>query len=286
MKLILSRKGFDKAAGGCASPIFEDGSFLSLPIPDNYSRVSFSQLGADGLVGRIVEDLTRTRRKPLKETESVHLDPNLRADFRKRKPGWRPMFGQAAAAQRHLDNHCVDRGDIFLFFGWFRRVEKRDGHFRFKPGEPDMHMLYGWLEVGEVWRLTEDVPSIPDWAAEHPHVTVDMSKKDIAKTYRHNTIYVAAGGPTNYNAGTFRAYSDELVLTEPGKSRSVWRLPKWFHPLSKQESLTYHGNPVRWPPPFEDHCSLQTVGRGQEFVLGSEYTEAESWARALIEENR
>lgn len=282
MKLILSRKGFDYAAGGCASPIFEDESFLSLPIPEEASRVSFSQLGNDGLVGRIVEDLTKRR---VKASDHTHVDPDLNIQSLKRQPGWRPMFGQAAAAQRHLENNSVGVGDIFLFFGWFRRVEQHDGRFRFKPTERDIHMLYGWLEVGEVWRLEDEASRIPAWAAEHPHMTVDISKKEIAKSYRHNTIYVAAGGPTNYNAGTFRAYSDQLVLTEPGKGRSIWRLPKWFHACLDQGGLTYHRNPSRWQT-YQDYCSLQTVGRGQEFILGGDYPEAETWARALIAENR
>ena len=33
MKVILSRKGFDSANGGILSPIFEDGTMLSFPIP-------------------------------------------------------------------------------------------------------------------------------------------------------------------------------------------------------------------------------------------------------------
>lgn len=34
MKIILSRKGFDSSVGGVASPLFPDGTLLSLPIPD------------------------------------------------------------------------------------------------------------------------------------------------------------------------------------------------------------------------------------------------------------
>ena len=33
MKIVLSRKGFDSACGGVASPIFPDGGYVSLPIP-------------------------------------------------------------------------------------------------------------------------------------------------------------------------------------------------------------------------------------------------------------
>lgn len=33
MKIILSRKRFDSGSGGYATPIFPDGTMLSLPIP-------------------------------------------------------------------------------------------------------------------------------------------------------------------------------------------------------------------------------------------------------------
>ncbi|MBL0351557.1 MAG: hypothetical protein IPP03_02230 [Dechloromonas sp.] len=33
MKVILGRKGFDSSTGGCASPIFPDGSLFPLSIP-------------------------------------------------------------------------------------------------------------------------------------------------------------------------------------------------------------------------------------------------------------
>ena len=35
MKVILSRKGFDSSNGGIVSPIFEDGTMVSFPIPSD-----------------------------------------------------------------------------------------------------------------------------------------------------------------------------------------------------------------------------------------------------------
>ena len=35
MKIILSRKGFDSANGGIVSPIMEDGTLISFPIPSD-----------------------------------------------------------------------------------------------------------------------------------------------------------------------------------------------------------------------------------------------------------
>ena len=43
MKVILSRKGFDSANGGQASPILPDGTMLSLPIP-SHDDIPFSKI--------------------------------------------------------------------------------------------------------------------------------------------------------------------------------------------------------------------------------------------------
>jgi len=34
-----------------------------------------------------------------------------------------PIFGQINAAQSHLENNNVKEGDLFLFFGWFRKQD-------------------------------------------------------------------------------------------------------------------------------------------------------------------
>jgi hypothetical protein len=275
MKVILSRKGFDSKAGGCASPIFEDGSFLSLPIPEEqFSHVSFSDIG-DGRLGTIVEDLTHRWKEPVKASDRVHLDPDLKGVSLRRERNWRALFGQAAAAQRHLDLQGVGPGDIFLFFGWFRRVERYNGRFRFSRGAPDVHMLFGWLRVGEIWRLSQ-CPQLPGWARDHPHVSANWPR---------NTIYVAAQNDTGYAAGTFRSAADELILTRKGQSRSVWCLPRWFHPSRRKSILSYHSNLALWEQD-KNYAYLRSVGRGQEFVLDTtDYPEAVGWVEDLITKN-
>ncbi len=283
MKIILSRKGFDSVAGGCASPIFEDRSFVSLPIPENFKGVpppsrpvKFAEIGGAHNIGLLVEDLTRKLARPIKASDVAHLDPDLRSDSLQREPGWRPMFGQSHAAQSHLKKHHVGVGDLFLFFGWFRKVEQRDNRFSFKRDAPDRHIFFGWLEVGEVWTLTESTTIIPPWANTHPHTTPKYGPL--------NTIYVAGSG--EHSAGTFPTMTDELVLTREGCNRSSWRLPKWFQPMNKRSCLSYHSNLARWQSLEDDYVSLASVGRGQEFVLDTaDYLEAEAWARSLIKNN-
>jgi hypothetical protein len=275
MKVILSRKGFDSSAGECASPIFKDGSFLSLPIPDPSSIVCFADIGGSHPIGQLVEDLSPR----VKASCGVHLDPDLRIDSRQRKAGWRPMFGQADAAQRHLCKMKIATDDVFLFFGWFRRVEQRDGRFRYQRGAPDLHIIFGWLKVGEIWRMSDNEMNIPDWAKDHPHVAQ-------RNTFKDNTIYVAARTDTGYTAGTFRSVVDDLTLTRKGETRrSLWSLPKWFFRSERESALSYHSNPVRWTP-HESHVDLQSVGRGQEFVLDiQDDSEAIYWVNDLIARN-
>lgn len=82
-------------------------------------------------------------------------------------------------------------------------------------------MFFGWLEVGEIWRLWSGTCQTPDWASDHPHIGAIWGK---------NTLYTAAQTETGFQAGVFRSYSDQLVLTAPHMSRSHWRLPRWFYP--------------------------------------------------------
>jgi hypothetical protein len=121
MKIIFSRKGFDSKFGGVASPIFASGKMLSLPIPDEKNlAVRYCDLAWESTnLGTLVEDLTKRK---ISRLHGVHHDPDLRFEAATRRPDWLPLFGQAKAAQSHLKNQDVGEGDIFLFFGWFRKV--------------------------------------------------------------------------------------------------------------------------------------------------------------------
>jgi hypothetical protein len=268
MRLILSRKGFDSSSafGGCASPILPDGQMISLPIPHSEARVAYSGVQPRGLdIAHIVADLTRGR---VTGDALAHLDPDLERTARSRQPGWTPAFGQVSAAQSHLENNGVGTDDLFLFFGWFREVEFMHGHYRYRRNAPDLHVLFGWLRVGQVLRLGPD--PIPDWLRDHPHAVRDC--------WPQNTVYVAKDPEGGGVVSTFDA---KLVLTEPGRSRSVWLLPADFMPRSRPP-LTYHRSQWRWTKTKEG-CRLQSVSKGQEFVLDlGPYPEVHRWAEATV----
>jgi len=139
MRIIFSRKGFDAGNGRVASPIL-DGSLVSLPIKSRYSAgITYNDLHFNRhSLGKIVEDLTSRR---IKRTYSCHLDPDLHHPALKRRSGWRPLFGQAGAAETHLRRYGVTVGDLFLFFGWFRQAELYERSYRYKPEASNLYAI-------------------------------------------------------------------------------------------------------------------------------------------------
>ncbi len=276
MKLILSRKGFDSANGGCPSPIL-DGQLCSLPIPDAGASTRYRDISSfnGSSIARLVEDLTGGR---VRRGDGAHLDPDLRRDAIARAYGWRPIFGQAGAAQSHLARHKIGRSDLFLFFGCFRSAEKIGGAFRFVRDAPKIHVIFGWLQIGRVAPATNIVAEIP-WAAGHPHL-------DAPDRYKNNMLYFASDrltsiGLATRGAGTFDRIRPELILTKADSNCSVWQLPRWFEPRGRP-ALSYHSKASRWTD-CETSTRLQSVGRGQEFVLDVEqYPEARDWLRSIF----
>ena len=137
MKLIFSRKGFDSSAGGVPSPLV-DGRPISLPIPTRMPTPTRYADLRDG-VAELVTDLTRGR---VAADRPCHLDPDLDANSLVRLPGWRGVLGQVSAAQSHLSNNGVGRGDVFLFWGLYRPVVRSPAGMWTYAGMAE-HRLFG-----------------------------------------------------------------------------------------------------------------------------------------------
>jgi len=282
MKIIFSRKGFDASTGKVPSPIFPSGELCSLPIPENapgsnsrqYEEIKFGDLN----LGAIVHDLTWHGSNPGKY---VHLDPDLNPGSMPRQPGWRPIFGQVDAAERHLQNHNVKDGDIFIFYGWFRQVEHCNSSFRYAKNAPYQHVIFGWLQIERrisVYNRSE----IPSWALDHAHF-IRKTRSILDSIYISTDRLQLPGISVNLpGAGIFPQFDPVLRLTAPGMSRSKWRLPMWFYPAEGKSRLSYHTKLSRWEH-VQDYVLLNTVGRGQEFVLDcQDYPEVEAWLSGIF----
>lgn len=280
MKLVFSRKGFDSGSGGCASPIMPDGSLVSLPIPDGRSITRYDAIY--GLTGQLVEDLTKGR---YQKRYPAHLDPDLDHGSIPRMEGWRGALGQTSASASHLKSQGVAIGDIFLFFGWFRDVDLKDGKYRFAPKGRNIHAMFGWLQIGEIIDLSSGNRQAwqhHPWLATHPHVRRGPENG--------NTIYVASEqliiGEEAFGPGWGRVSCLEprhVLTRNSAHGRSAWQLPSWMHP-DQGTTLSYHLDAARWDH-HEDMATLNIVGRGQEFVLTcNNHIAMENYLKHLIGE--
>lgn len=266
MKIIFSRKGFDSSYGGGSSPIMPNGELLSIPIPTNVKGrekgIAYSQLryGNSSYLD-LMEELGLTIPKPT----TCHLDPDLLPGIFPRKKGWQGAFGQHGAALSHLINEKVEVGDLFLFFGTFKRTSQKE-KIKFEP-DYERHIIFGFLKIGDILSPA-DQPDHPIYQ-EHPHF------QNGALYYPRNKVYVAS---REEDFGVFK-YNDNLVLTKPGYKKSYWELPSCFHPdqgctisRHKKDKFDWRGNKVL----------LRTIGIGQDFVVKGN-PEIVNWAEKLID---
>jgi len=269
MKVILSRKGFDSQYGGQPSPILPDGTLLSLPIPLEGELIKYDELYYEGKSYlQIIKELKPNTKKIHPDTPA-HLDPDIRKGvYYKALPNWKPIFGQCDAAQGLLRNNHVSVNDIFLFFGWFKQTEMVNGILKYKKGSSDLHIIYGYLEIGEIHTNRD---SFPVFSKLHPHCS------DKYKNIKSNCLYVASDklslNDSLSGAGILK-YKDNLVLSKLGMTKSKWELPAFFRNLK----MTYHDERC-----FKENY-FQSRAKGQEFIIESN-EKLSNWVKGIIEKN-
>ena len=287
MKVIISRKGFDSASGGCASPIMPDGTMLSLPIPEGgeykdryedlyYKGRSYKEICSDLLISNSKNGLGSSDKVGV--LEGCHLDPDIRPDVRKKPNGnWKPAFGQVGARQVELQKAGVEKGDLFLFFGWFRGAGiKEDGKCFFNSkvasksfwDYADIHAIYGYLQIGDI---ITDKDSIAEYYW-HPHSGNGYEK--------NNTLYIPSNElminsiKMNMPGYGIFGFNPKRVLTREGETRrSYWNKMECLMP----DKLCV---PTR-ENSSKDDDAIYYAGRWQELVF-SETPELIKWVRSII----
>ncbi len=217
MKVILSRKGFDSANGGIVSPIMEDGTLLSLPIPSD-DKDSFEDLVYfNHTYSEILKDLN------YKGKLTCHVDPDLSRDRRKNTlDGWCPIFGQINASAIYIKNKVnIKPGDLFLFFGNYHKVKYSDGkyHYLKKTGDfysdNDLQVIWGYMQVGKIISVPEEQRKY-SW---HPHSIESRTKED------SNVMFIASD-KLSFNedmpgAGMLK-FREDRVLTAKNCNKATW----------------------------------------------------------------
>jgi len=110
MKMALLRVGIDSGAGGMQGPLFRDGSFEFMPIPDRKGVDPRTYGNTMGCHGRYwIEYFPQSRRDRMR-SQSVHLDPEFNTF----------TYGDPTPPKRGLRR--LDPGDLLVFYcgleGW------------------------------------------------------------------------------------------------------------------------------------------------------------------------
>lgn len=278
MKVILSRKGFDSASGGHPSPILPDGTLLSIPIPAK-DDIRYTDLVATD--NRLYYDIMSQlfpiikingKTRPLDKKFQCHLDPDLSFKTYPRENGWKPLFGQTGASLSHLRNNNVQSGDIFLFYGLFRKTIDFQGKLVFDNSSEPIHVIFGFLQIGKIYEINLEF-NVSKWMLYHPHV--------LNKSLRNNSVIYESARTFSENrkipgAGIFK-FHPSLILTKEGLSASKWKLPDFL----KNINISYHSNSNKygWKNEY-----FQSAYRGQEFIIEEDKRVLE-WVIPIIENN-
>lgn len=272
MKVILSRKGFDLKHGGMPSPILPDGTLLLLPQPNEIGYLKYDELFYDN---QSYLDII-TSLKPKLSTTLKHAkcfpNPDIQKGIYLTPPDWKPAYGQYGPSESHLDSQHVSVGDIFLFYGWFRQTEyANDGTLRFISDAPDLHVIFGYLQIGAIIKNNNYIAKKYHW---HTNAHIDNSHK------KHNTIYIPTKKLSYNNQqrgyGLLR-YSQKLVLTKEGAPYSRWNLPDFFR--RPDVTISYHNNITNGFIPGKDYFQSSPIG--QEFVINGTF-DLKDWVHQLI----
>lgn len=77
MNVVLVRVGIDTGCGGIHSPIFSNGEFEFVPIPDSHSVDERTYGNAKGRAGRAFVEYFPDRKRDSMRSQSMHVDPEF-----------------------------------------------------------------------------------------------------------------------------------------------------------------------------------------------------------------
>ena len=264
-RVIISRKGFDSGYGKKPSPIFNDNRIFSLPIPwPEKTPTKYEDLHFNGISG--AEALAEANVTSVKAEDYCHYDPYLNGKI--------GIFGQHKQAQGYLRNKEVGIGDLFLFFGLFKKYSSK---------ERMLHHLFGWLQISQIIETDDINKFLSSQKIKHPHGYGDLIGS------KQNTIYVSDQPLNIHNKktnlrghGIFKYSNNDLILTSPFHNTSTWQLPEtYFQDFKSPEGSD--GFFMRKFRTDKQKCLVDTSGQWQEAVLDVESNpKVIDWAIELI----
>ena len=101
MKAMILRVGIDKSNGGTYAPIFSDGSFEYIPIPEGTSIEKRTYGNTEGTSGKLLSTFVPKNYKDIK----LHYDPEFKTY----------TYGDPTGAPKTTAMRDLEKGDILAF---------------------------------------------------------------------------------------------------------------------------------------------------------------------------
>ena len=129
MKALLLRVGIDKGSGGTYGPIFDDGSFEFVPIPETYRSCTAATYGERlGRKGKLLS----TYVPPVLRHVPMHDDPEFETC----------TYGDPSVKRRYLLELC--EGDLLVFYAGLKPFNHDNAEY------PEALYLVGYFTIDQV----------------------------------------------------------------------------------------------------------------------------------------
>lgn len=238
-KAVLLRVGIDSGCGGIQSPLFADGSFEFVCIPDN-KRVSVHQYGTVvGKNGRPHSDYFPPRKKEAAAKQYIHLDPEFETF----------TYGDPTTPKRLLKN--LERGDYLIFYCGLQQWHETIG---WQTDPPPALYIVGYFVVEKAGLATEfSKATLKSEFGQNFHVRYPT----VFKQQREELVLVK-GGPES------RLLKKAYLISSVGKDRAGKPL-KVLSPKMQKVFGTFDGkvsiqrSPPRWIDPAFVEKSIRFV---------------------------
>lgn len=110
MNVVLVRVGIDTGCGGIHSPLFVNGEFEFVPIPDSHGVDERTYCNVKGRAGRSFTEYFPERKRDAMRSQSMHVDPEFETF----------TYGDPTPPKRNLSQ--LQPGDLLVFYsgleGW------------------------------------------------------------------------------------------------------------------------------------------------------------------------
>jgi hypothetical protein len=224
MQIAILRIGIDAGAGGIQGPLFRDGTFEYIPIPDGFGKDDRTYGNTKGRYGKKLVEYFPESRKTKITNQSIHFDPEF-ATF---------TYGDPTPPKAGLRN--LQQGDMLFFYcgleGW---------DFKSRPAL----YLMGYFEVLTAGRATDfSANELKTLFSKNFHV----KHRDIFNRQKRNLILVKGSSQS-------RLLNKAVGISDVGRDRSgrplkvlSARMQKIFGDFGGK--ISFQRSPTRWVEPL------------------------------------